>query len=211
MMAALPAVVSRGSAQPNPVLSPQHVLSGAQAFIGPDEARFVFPRQVNDSYEWDVPIPGVSGGAGYMWEVSWEVPDNRKGIDPAALWLIQWWKSGGPRKGSLTQLIEWLKLEPMIESNTRIGRLDRDRRKDYKNVLATVENGQLVFIVRGAEAVQRIFPTVPSRVTFGASLPYKTPPRDFGVLTFRRSQTVIVNCRNSDESPGAKNRCDVAP
>jgi hypothetical protein len=215
LIVASAAIVATGFAQPKPVLAPTqkpivhvNVLSGAQAFIGPDEARFVFPRQPSDSYEWDVPIPGVQGGGGFMWDVRWEVPDNRKGTDPAALWLVQWWKSGGPRRGSLTQLIEWLRLRPMIESTTDILGLVADRRKDYKNVFATVENGQLVFIVRGADAVRRIFPTIPSKVTFRAIVT-DMPRPNYGVSSVRESQTVIVNCRNSDESPAAQHRCDV--
>jgi hypothetical protein len=215
LITASAAIVSRGSAQPKPVLAPPpnsvvpvNVLSGAQAFIGPDEARFAFPRQASDSYQWDVPIPGVQGGAGYMWDVSWEIPDNREGTDPFTLWLVQWWKSGGPRNGSLTELIEWLKLRPMIKSTTSSLGVTADPRTDYRNVFATVENGQLIFIVRGADAVRRIFPTIPSKVTFKAIIT-ETPQRNYGAGQVRESQTVIVNCRNSDESPAAEHRCDV--
>lgn len=96
----------------------------------------------------------------------------------------------------------------MIKSTTSILGVIADPRKDNKHVFATVEAGQLIFIVRGADAVRRIFPTIPSKVTFRAIIT-ETPERNFGVSSVRESQTVIVNCRNSEESSPAQRRCDV--
>lgn len=205
VIAALAAIVSPSSGQ---TVAPVNLLAGAQAFITPDEARFVFPRQASDSYEWDVPIPGVQGGGGYMWDVSWENPADRNGIDPCALWLTQWWKSGGPRSGSLKSLIEWLRLQPMVKSTKDLTGVVRVRKVDYKNVFATVEDGQLVFIVRGADAVRQIFPTIPSKVTFRAIIE-ETPQRRWGPGPVREYQTVIVNSRNSPEiSETRRSKCD---
>jgi hypothetical protein len=199
------AIVSSGSAQQ---AAPVNTLSGAQAFITADEARFVFPRQASDSYEWDVPIPGVQGGGEYMWDVSWEIPADRNGIDPCALWLAQWWKSGGPRRGSLKQLIEWLRLQPMVKSTKDLSGIDRVRKVDYKNVFATVEDGHLVFIVRGADAVRQIFPTIPARVTFRA-LTEKGPPRRWGPASAHDYKTVIVNDRSSPAiAETRRSKCD---
>lgn len=183
-------------------------MSGAQAFITPDSARFVFPRQPTDSYEWDVPIPGVQGGSGFSWDVQWEIPAARNGIDPCELWLVQWFKSGGPRRGSLTQLIEWLRLNVIVKSKKDIAGFDYVRNVDRRNVFATVEDGHLVFIVRGAEAVATIFPTIPTQVTFRA-LREKGPPRRWGATSTHDYKTVIVNNPNSPDLPETRRpRCD---
>ena len=187
-----------------------NTLSGAQAIITPGEARFVFPRQASDSYEWDVPIPGVQGGREFAWDVSWEIPANRNGIDPCALWLVQWWKSGGPRRGSLKSLIEWLRLQPMVKSTKDASGIDRVRKVDYRNVFAAVEDGHLVFIVRGADAVRQIFPTIPSQVTFRAIIETtKTPQRRWGLGSVHDYRTVIVNDRNSPNlAETRRSKCD---
>lgn len=189
------AIVSSGSAQQ---ATADNTLAGAQAFITPDSARFVFPRQTSDTYEWDVPIPGVQGGSGYSWEVSWALPASRNGIDPCELWLVQWWKSGGPRRGSLKQLIEWLRLNVISKSTKDPSGFEWVRNVDHKNVFATVEDGHLVFIVRGADAVRQIFPTIPTQVTFRA-LRDKGPPHRWGATSTHDYKTVIVNNPNSPE------------
>lgn len=199
------AIAFSSSAQTAP---PVNTLTGSRAFITSDSARFVFPRQPYDSYEWDVPIPGVEGGAGYSWDVSWEIPADRNGVDPCELWLPQYWKSGRPRRGGLTQLIEWLRLQPMVKSTKEGAGFERFHKVDYRNVFATVENGQLVFIVRGADAVRQIFPTIPTRVTFRA-LTAKGPPRRWGPVSAHDYKTVIVNDPNSPDVPETRrSKCD---
>ncbi|HJQ11356.1 MAG TPA: hypothetical protein VJ840_10035 [Gemmatimonadaceae bacterium] len=203
MIAASAAVVSSAAAQQQ---SQGNILAGAQAIITPNEARFIFPRQSPDSYVWDVPIPGVSGGGGFAWDVSWETPPERVGIDPCELWLAQWWKSGGPRKGGLKDLLQWLRLQPMIKDTTLSG-AHAMRKTDYRNVFATVENGQLVFIVRGAEAVQKIFPTIPSKVRFRAYIA-EPPERNYGVSSNSAVITVPVNGQASAAALAPPRRCD---
>lgn len=197
LVIAATAIASRSSAQQP---TPGNTLSGAQAFITPDSARFVFPRQANDSYEWDVPIPGVSGGGGFDWEVMWEVPATRIGIDPCGLWLVQWWKTGGPRRGALTELIEWLRLNVIVRSAKDPLAYSFVRKVDQKNIFATVDDGRLVFIVRGADAVRQIFPTIPSQVTFRAIIETtKTPQHKWGAGSVHDYKTVMVNNPNSPE------------
>jgi hypothetical protein len=79
---------------------------------------------------------------------------------------------------------------------------------DHSKIFATIENGRLVFVVRGAEAVRRIFPTTPSTVVFSQTARH-TPLPQYGAGDVSSSQQVLVNCRNSDESADAKHRCDV--
>ena len=196
------AAAKAAAAPPNP-------LSGAQAFISTDSARFEFPRQPTTTYEWDVPLKGAyAGSPEYMWDVNWEIADSLNGKAPYLLWLTKGWKAGGPRKGSLKQLISGVPLDPMIECTTCDGAIFEDPDTDHAKVFATVENGQLVFVVRGADAVRRIFPTPPARVTLSQTVRH-VPHREYGPGDVSSSQQVLVNCRNSDESADAKHRCDV--
>jgi hypothetical protein len=140
--------------------------------------------------------------------VSWEIPASRNGIDPCELWLVQWWKSGGPRRGSLGQLIEWLRLNVAVKSTKDLSGFEFVRHVDYKKVFATVEDGHLVFIVRGPDAVRQIFPTIPSQVTFRA-LRDKGPPRRWGATSAHDYKTVAVNAPDSPEiAETRRSKCD---
>ena len=184
-------------------------LSGAQAFIGGDSARFEFPRQSTDTYEWDVPLKGAyADSPEYMWDVGWQIADSLAGKAPYFLSLVQRWKAGGPRKGSLKQLISGVSLQPMIECTTCDGAVFEDPDTDHSNVFATIENGRLVFVVHGAEAVRRIFPRIPTTVTFTQTVRH-TPLSQYGPGDVSSSQPVLVNCRNSNDSAGTKHRCDL--
>lgn len=183
-------------------------LTGAQAFISETEARFLFPRR-GASYTWDLPVKGAyPGGAEYMWWLGWAIPDARDGKDPLALWLTKRWKAGGPRKGSLAELIAGTSLEPMINCVTCDGAWFADPETDHKNVFANVENDQVVFRIRGKEAVQRIFPAIPRTVTFETRVRHVALP-EYGPGDNEESQTVVVNCTNSDLSAASRRRCDV--
>jgi len=194
--------VKEPPAAPNP-------LSGAQALISSDSARFEFPRQFTAAYEWDVPVKGAyAGSPEYAWTVEWDTADSLVGQAPYMLWLIKGWKAGGPRKGSLKQLISGVSLQPMVQCTTCDGVVFEDPDTDHSKVFAKIENGQLVFVVRGAEAVRHIFPRPPTRVGFlqtvGEARLLQDGPGDVSA-----SQQVLVNCRSSDESADAKHRCDV--
>jgi hypothetical protein len=160
-------------------------------------------------YEWDVPVKGAyAGSPEYMWGVEWEIADSPAGEAPYLLWLIKRWKAGGPRKGSLKQLISGVPLEPMVQCTTCDGAVFEDPDTDHSKVFATIENSRLVFVVRGAEAVRRIFPRTPTKVTFLQTLGH-TRLLQNGPGDVNASQQVLVNCRTSDESADAKHRCDV--
>lgn len=207
VLAASVAIASRGSGQ---AAAPVNILAGAQAFITPDSARFVFPRQASDSYEWDVPIHGdpPQGGGGYAWDISWDIPADRNGIDPCALWLVQYWKSGGPHKGPLKSLIEWLRIEPMVKSTKDLSGTARGPKVDNGKVFAIVDDGQLIFVVRGADAVRQIFPTIPTKVSFRAIIE-NDPPHRFGPGSVHEYKTVMVNTQNSPDLPEThRSKCD---
>ena len=183
--------------------------SGAQAFISDTLARFVFPRQER-IYTWDIPLKGTyPGSEEYMWEVSWRVPEAKAGEAPFALWLMTGWKPGGPRKGSLAELITSRPLEEMIECTTcEPPAMFANPANDRKNVFATVEDDHLVFTVRGREAVRRIFSTIPTTVNFEKRV-RQVAMREYGPGDIEESQKVFVNCRSSDSTAASRRRCDV--
>ena len=188
---------------------PPNPLSGAQAFISSDSARFEFPLQSNESYEWDVPMKGLgAGSAEYMWGVEREIAENATADTPYLLWLIKHWQAGGPREGSLQQLISGVPLSPMVECTSCDGAVYEAPGTDHSRVFATIENGQLVFVVRGAKAVRRIFPRAPTIVSFTQRVRH-SPLLEYGPGDVSSSQQVLVNCRNSDESADTRHRCDV--
>ncbi|HEY4953998.1 MAG TPA: hypothetical protein VII02_03840, partial [Gemmatimonadaceae bacterium] len=130
------------------------------------------------------------------------------GEAPYLLWLIKGWKAGGPRKGSLKQLISAVPLQPMVGCTTCDGAVLEDPDTDHSKVFATIDNSRLVFVVRGAEAVRHIFPRPPARVAFLQTVGHARLLQ-YGPGDVSASQQVLVNCRNSDESADAKHRCDV--
>jgi hypothetical protein len=80
------------------------------------------------------------------------------------------------------------------------------RKIDHKNVFATVEDGQLIFVVRGAEAIKRIFPTIPSRVKFSAGA-VDSPEPNYGVSSIVVTKMVTVDGRTSEKTPAKAPRC----
>jgi hypothetical protein len=96
----------------------------------------------------------------------------------------------------------------MVKDTTDPTGVARVRKVDYKNVFAAVENGQLVLVVRGADAVRQLFPTIPSKVTFRAIIE-ETPRRRWGPGSVREYRTVIVNDRDSQEiAETRRSKCD---
>jgi hypothetical protein len=183
-----------------------HALTGAQAFISDTAAKFVFPRR-GPTYKWDVPIKGAHpGDPEFMWEVSWRARGEDK---PFMLWLHTEWKAGGPREGSLSQLIAGRPLEAMIEGTAGdMSVMFADPETDRKNVFANVEDGRLVFTVRGRKAVKEIFPVVPSAVRFETTV-RQVPMREYGPGDIGEAQNVFVNCHSSDSTAATRRRCDV--
>ncbi|MEO8910010.1 MAG: hypothetical protein ABI408_07255 [Gemmatimonadaceae bacterium] len=182
-------------------------LSGAQAFIWPDSAQFVFPRQATDSYSWDLPTPGMKAGvAEFAWDIRWEIPDAGYGVAPSMISLIKRWNTGGSQKGSLAELIAAQRLQAMIDCLSCEHDSVADVRTDQASLGASVENGQLTFVVRGAETVRHLFPTTPRTVTFMEIVRQDPGGRD--PRPVRAWQMITVNCRSADRLPDGQHRCD---
>ena len=153
------AFIACASTRPEP--APQ---IDAQAVIGRTDAWFVFPIDSSKVFTYDSPQPRTyEGSTEFIWEISWDQPDDQHGNDPHALALITHRRLGGPRTGSLSMLVSRDSLAVLTECTTcdavaSIPETDAD-------VFAEVKNGRLIFRVRG-KAVHRVFPAIPDSVTF---------------------------------------------
>ncbi len=149
------------------------------AVIGTSEARFIFPPDSSGVYTWNIPHPNAySGDAEFIWEVTWQPPRDNLGRTPDELSLISRWLPGGPKRGSLSELVSTIRLEKatVCLSCDLASVVDAD-----PGLVASVENGRVVFRVLGADAVRRIFPVVPDSVTFKRRVGGTTEPRSVPV------------------------------
>jgi len=130
------------------------------AWIGADSARFVFSREPHLQLAWDQrDSTAYVDRPEYAWQVYWE-PEAR-GHVPHALWLVTYWRAGGPRSGSLSEMLRRWPVLTMTEclecDGASIG-------KEDQGVRAVVVADHVEFIVRGAAAMKRIFPIHPDSV-----------------------------------------------
>jgi hypothetical protein len=72
-------------------------------------ARFLFPLEPVDTLTWDVPDSnGYLGSPQYAWTAEWEPGLGKRGTVPHALWLVTYWRPGGPRRGSVALMVrDW--------------------------------------------------------------------------------------------------------
>jgi hypothetical protein len=190
------------------ILPPQP--SGAEASIDARQARFVFSLR-NSAESWDLSEANKSPGTTeYFWEVDWS--DSLRAPDaPVALWLSADRQAKAPPPESLEQLIAGHHLEAMLECRTcDEPAVFEDERTDHSRVLANVEDGRIVFTVHGRDAVRKIFPRIPSTVTF-RTLVRHTPEGKHSSSDIEQSQTVVVNCHSSDSTGFSRRRCLAPP
>jgi hypothetical protein len=133
------------------------------------EARFVFPFDSTPSYTWNVPGPrAVAGAPLFSWNVAWETPETTAASDyPYGLVLIVRWKPGGERAGPLAELIT---SDPLQTKSSCHCSGPVYLAKPDPGLIASVEEGHLVFSIRGSDAVRRILPIVPDSVEFSYHL-----------------------------------------
>src|SRR3954469_1195801 len=68
---------------PEPEPPAPNPLSGAQAFISSDSARFEFPLQSITTYRWDIPAKAAYAGLPEdLWSVEWDIPRDSRGKTP---------------------------------------------------------------------------------------------------------------------------------
>ena len=127
-------------------------------------AVFAFPHDTVASYTWDA-LDGTHypGDPLFYWEVSWHPAAGRDGVDPAGLSLVVRWVAGGPRTGTLEDMLtsRTVSVEtwcaPCTTPAVIVG---PDSGVGYR-----VDGRQLLFVVAGAAAIRRVFPQPPDTVT----------------------------------------------
>jgi hypothetical protein len=171
------AINNCGQAQPSEVAAPLPSAEEAEAVISAEYARFVFPKETAQVYTWAVPESDASSGTPeFGWQVRWDLPWERFGQDPHAVWMIVYWRPGGPHQGPLTALLqEWrpMVMTACMECGTPASRA----REDSSVRMRTVEN-RVVFTVEGADAVKRLFPSPPDTVIFSRMVQRGTEEED---------------------------------
>ena len=154
------------------------------AIIGTERAEFRFPVDTQP-YSWNTPEPlAYPGRPEYAWEVTWHPPHDRLGHDPSSLWIVARWRPGGARTGTISDILRDDPLEVMtfcLSCGTPAvtGAVD-------SSVVLEVRNGSVVFVIRGPEAIARVFPSRPDSVIFTRrrlgierdewKIPVTTPP-----------------------------------
>ena len=188
--------------------SEPHRLTGAQAFISPTEARFVFPRLPASDY-WDLPERQTRPGTtDYFWMVQWRNADPHAN-GPIELWLSANQKPKGTEIHSFEELISGRPLDVMFECQTcDEPAVYADPREDHQSVTARIDTGRIVFSLRGRRVVNSVFPKVPKSVTFFRMVRH-TPAGKPTSLEIEESQSVVVNCRSSDSTAASRRRCDL--
>jgi hypothetical protein len=134
-----------------------------KATLSPDLAEFWFPRDTQQRFDRSLPDSiAYAGHPLYSWEVAWEPPAERKGTDPEALWVVVRWEPGRSTPAPLRALLAGTPIEVMTwctscGSPAVIGAQDRA-------VTFEVQEGLVVFRIRGRQAIARIFPQRPDTV-----------------------------------------------
>jgi hypothetical protein len=139
----------------------------ARAIIGERAARFVLPVETVDSLGWPGSPPHAYPGYPlHYWEIGWEhwLRRDRIGEDPEGILLLLTWQNDPTQQWGLADLLERAPPQVLTFCNSCgtpavIPRVD-------SAVSATFERHRVVILVRGQEAIRRIFPHVPDSVSF---------------------------------------------
>ncbi len=128
-------------------------------------AVFAFPPDTVDAYAWDsLDRLHYPGRPEFYWWVFWQLPVERHGLDPEGLMLTAEWRTGGPRHGTLSALLA----DRSVEVATWCGPCETPAvgTQEDSAVSYSVEGRQLTFVVRGADAIRRLFPNRPREAQF---------------------------------------------
>jgi hypothetical protein len=138
--------------------------SEADAFVSGSFAQFTFPLEDSSEFKWYVPTPTAYEGAPeYFWAISWGVPEPREGKDPNGLDVAIRWRPTGAKSGSLVDLIH--AGEVTVHTECITCDIPAFIPHNDRSVHAEVINGRVTLTIRGANAVARIFPSVPDSVS----------------------------------------------
>jgi len=167
--AAIPSILPLALASCASVATGRLPASEPYAIVSRTEARFAFPFDSTQSYRWNVPGPrGIAGAPLFAWDLTWETALTTPESDyPYGIVLVVRWKPGGERTGPLAELIS---SDPLLTKSSCHCSGPVYLAKSDPGLIATVEEGRLVFSIRGSDAIRRILPVVPDSVEFSYSL-----------------------------------------
>lgn len=135
------------------------------ASIDAARAEFRFAADPKRVYQWNTPDSiAYVGRPEFIWRIFWNPPEGRSGHDPDMLWIVVRWSPGGVRRGGLEELLRDARVEVgtfCLSCGTPAATSVTDT-----SVRFEVRNDAVVFVVDGATAVSRIFPTRPDSVVF---------------------------------------------
>lgn len=159
------AIVGRlGRGPPPRAIEPRAI--EPQATIGRTEARFVFPAEGSDRLAWPPAIPhAYPGMPARIWEVDWEraMDYERFGVDPHGIAVTAPWQRDSVRTMTFAELLAGIR--PEVLTFCRSCGTPAAMPREDPAVSVSMNGRQVVVTVRGADAVRRIFPTVPDSVT----------------------------------------------
>ena len=157
----LAAALVAGSCRSVPLATlppPEH----AQALIGPNGARFVFPRDTVGEYSWHVPGPGMYPRRHEVtWSVYWH--PRRWGHDPHAIWTWIPYDTTGKRHGTLSEMFREAVTAVMTTANSIATPVSTPTYDGA--VVATVRDNRVIIDVTGRRAMRWLFPERPDSVT----------------------------------------------
>ena len=137
----------------------------AAACIAPTEARFTFPPEPAAEVTWNAPGPArEEGRPEYLWQVYWILNWGHYGKRPHAIWAVKRWASTGEQHGTVRDLLSQTPVLVMTSDTTPGIDLPISQGVENPAVVSTVEHRQVALVVRGRDAIQQIFPTLPDSV-----------------------------------------------
>ena len=108
---------------------------------------------------------------------------GRFGVDPHAITTVARWRPGTARPWTVAELVATLR--PQVLTFCRSCGTPAAMPREDAAVQVSVVEGRVVVSIRGADAVRRIFPSVPDSVTFRRRI-LGAEERSLGVAVERR-------------------------
>jgi hypothetical protein len=137
----------------------------ASACVSDVDARFVFPPESKLDYSRDelgesesAEVPESS------WEVDWDLPRLERGTRPHGIWVVVSWPGDRPERGSVGEVVAEARPTVMTQDTTVSESVSIAQEDSAVTVL--LQRDRVVLRVKGARAVDRIFPVVPDSVQF---------------------------------------------
>jgi hypothetical protein len=155
--------------RPGPELSLSPAV--ADAVVRDSFAQFVFPLEDSIRFIWDRHSDtAYNGQPEYFWIITWEIPDERRGLDPNGLDVGLRWRPAGAQFGSLNALLRAAETTVHTECMS----CDIPAYLPHRDAAVRAEaiGNRVAITIRGRAAIARIFPVRPDSVFFRRFTPH---------------------------------------